>query len=250
VDVDALLDGLSREGALLLEAIERGDPDAKVPSCPDWTLRDLVHHTGGIHRWATRTVNERASGMIDEELEVLAGGWPDDQDLGPWFRAGHALLLDALRATPDDAEIWAFLRGSPSGRAFWARRQLHETTIHRVDAELASGAVSPVPIDHAIDGIDELLTGFLPRRSSRLKPAATRTIAVNPTDSDAGWLVTAGPEGASTERARTDDADLVLRGSAASLYLLLWNRDADGVAATGDRELLDEWRTSVTVTWS
>lgn len=46
--------------------------------------------------------------------------------------------------------------------------------------------------------------------------------------------------------------NLVLRAPAASLYLLLWNRDVDGgsVDATGDRALLDEWRTSVTITWS
>jgi uncharacterized protein (TIGR03083 family) len=241
-------DALADEGARFVAAVERGDPDARVPSCPDWALRDLVHHTGGIHRWATRIVSERATGPIDESLETVAGGWPDDQDLAAWFRAGHVLLVDALRAAPDDAEIWAFLRGSPSGRAFWARRQLHETTIHRVDAELASGSVTEVPVDHAVDGIDELLTGFLPRKSSRLRPEATTTFAIVPIDADAAWLVTADPDGARTERTG-GDADLVLRGQASSLYTHLWNRGGD-VQVDGDESLLAVWASSVQVRWS
>jgi uncharacterized protein (TIGR03083 family) len=242
------LDALVGEGARYTAAIERGDPDAPVPSCPDWALRDLVHHTGGIHRWATRIVQERATGPIDETLEAVAGGWPDDQDLAPWFRAGHALLVDALRAASDDDEIWAFLRTAPSGRGFWARRQLHETTIHRVDAELASGGVSEIPAEHAADGIDELLTGFLPRKTSKLRPEATTTFAIAPTDADGRWVVTAGPDGARTERTE-GDADLVMRGPAAALYTLLWNRGGD-VTFDGDESLLDVWRTSVQVRWS
>ncbi len=134
--------------------------------------------------------------------------------------------------------------------AFWARRQLHETTIHRVDAELASGSVGEIPPAVAADGIDELLTGFLPRRSSRLKPADACTIAVQPTDADAAWLVRAGPEGAVTERMATD-GDVVMRAPAADLYLLVWNRRSlDGIDVTGDASLLDVWRSSVQVRWS
>ncbi|HEX4905217.1 MAG TPA: maleylpyruvate isomerase family mycothiol-dependent enzyme [Acidimicrobiales bacterium] len=240
---------LADEGARFVAAIERGEPGATVPSCPEWTLRELVHHTGGIHRWATRVVSERRAEPIDEELEAIAGGWPADDDLAPWFRAGHTLLVDALRSAPDDLECWAFLRAA-SPREFWSRRQLHETTIHRVDAELASGGVSEVDVEQAVDGIDELLTAFLPRRSSRLKPETTKTIAVQPTDADSAWLVTAGPEGATTERVRSD-ADAVVRGTAADLYLLVWNRRSlDGLDVSGDASLLDLWRSSVQVRWS
>jgi uncharacterized protein (TIGR03083 family) len=250
MDVDALLDALAREGSIYTAAIEHGDLDAAVPSCPDWSLRDLVRHTSAVNRWATRVVTERATGPIDEELEVVAGGWPDDGDLAPWFRAGNALLVDALRSAPDDMDCWSFLR-APSPKAFWARRQLHETAIHRVDAELASGDVTGVPVDHAVDGIDELLTGFLPRRSSRLKPEKPSTIAVQPTDAADAWVVTAGPDGATTERTSSADADVVVRGSAADLYLLLWNRrDLGGLEVTGDGSLLDLWRSNVNVRWS
>lgn len=246
MDVPELLDGLAREGALLTAVAERGDPDAPVPSCPEWTLRDLVHHTGGVHRWATRVVTERSPGPIDETLEAVAGGWPADRDLAAWFRAGHTLLVDALRTAPDDLECWSFL-AAPSPLAFWARRQLHETTIHRVDAELATFGISEIPTALAVDGIDELLTCFVPRRSTKLRPEKATSLAVCPTDSDAAWLVAAGPEGATTERG-AGDADVLIRGPAADLYLLLWNRGPlDGIDVTGDPSLLDLWRSSVTI---
>jgi uncharacterized protein (TIGR03083 family) len=245
-----LVDALADEIDVFHAAIERGAPDARVPSCPDFALRDLVHHTSGVQRWATRIVRERLTMPLADELEIVAGGWPGDEDLAAWFRAGHVLLVDALRSTPDDAEIWAFLRTAPNGRGFWARRQLHETTIHRVDAELASGVVSPIPVEVATDGVDELLTGFLPRKSSRLRPQTTVTIAVQPTDADAAWLVTAGPDGATTERTKAD-ADVVVQGPAADLYLLVWNRRGlAGLDVIGDPSLLDLWRSSVQVTWS
>jgi uncharacterized protein (TIGR03083 family) len=244
-----VIDELAREGDVYVAAIERGDPSAPVPSCPEWALRDLVHHTSAIHRWATRVVRERASAPPAEDLEAIAGGWPDDQDLAPWFRAGHSLLVDALRSAPENLECWSFMK-APSPLAFWSRRQLHETTIHRVDAELASGTVSPIPLEVAVDGIDELLTGFLPRRSTELRPESESTIAVHPTDSDAGWLVTAGPDGASTERSPAD-GDVVVQAPAADLYLFVWNRrHLDGIDVRGDASLLDRWRSSVTVRWT
>lgn len=243
------IEALVGEGALFFDAIERAEPDASVPACPEWVVRDLVRHAGGVHRWARKIICEAHAGPVAVDLETIAGGWPEDVDLGAWFRAGHTLLVDALRAAPADLECWAFLRAT-SPLESWARRQLHETTIHRVDAELATGAVSAIAADHAADGIDELLTAFLPRRSSRLRPDTTRTIAVHATDADAAWLVTAGPDGATTERVRTD-GDVVVRGSASDLYLLVWNRRSlDGLDVQGDASLLDLWRSSVQVRWS
>ena len=94
------------------------------------------------------------------------------------------------------------------------------------------------------------MTGFLPRRSSRLKPEKPSTIAVRPTDGDDAWLVTAGPEGATTERV-AGDADVTVRAEAADLYLLLWNRrDLAGLDVIGDASLLDLWRSNVQVRWS
>lgn len=243
------LEVLAAEGALFVDAIERGDPDAAVPTCPDWRLRDLVHHTGGIHRWATKIVSERVTEPSAFDLEDIAGGWPADEDLASWFRAGHALLVDALRAAPDDLECWSFLR-APSPLAMWARRQAHETTIHRVDAELASGSVHLPHPAFAADGVDELLQCFLPRRGTKLRSEPARTIGVHATDTNDAWTVTASDEPAKVEIG-VGEADVVVRGKAADLYLLVWNRRGlDGVDVTGDASLLDQWRSDVTIRWS
>ena len=60
--------------------------------------------------------------------------------------------------------VWAFGEQRPAG--FWARRMTHETTVHRVDAQLtvpggdgpAAGGQPVIAADVAADGIDEWLT--------------------------------------------------------------------------------------------
>src|SRR5262249_60086760 len=67
---------------------------------------------------------------------------------------------------------WTFLE-APSPVAFWARRQAHETAIHRVDADQAAagagkaGGGAPFTPRFAADGIDELIMGFVGRNAKR-----------------------------------------------------------------------------------
>jgi len=50
------LASLQTEGDLFAAAIAAAAPDAPIPMCPDWTMADLVRHTGGVHRWATTII--------------------------------------------------------------------------------------------------------------------------------------------------------------------------------------------------
>ena len=112
-----------------------------------------------------------------------------------WLRAGAARLAAVLEESPDDLAGRVFLADAPAPRLFWARRQCHETTIHAVDALSAELGRYPhaadtwIDRDVALDGIDELLTGFLPRPRSRLRAEEPTTIAVLPEDADQRWLV-------------------------------------------------------------
>ncbi|HEU4842430.1 MAG TPA: maleylpyruvate isomerase N-terminal domain-containing protein, partial [Ilumatobacteraceae bacterium] len=121
---------------LLASAAAEAGWAAPVPTCPGWTVRDLVRHLGGVHRWATGFVAESRAEKDDRTQEELVGGWPDDGDLGRWFLDGAERLATALDAASPDLRCWTFLR-APSPRVHWARRQAHETAIHRVDAEAA-----------------------------------------------------------------------------------------------------------------
>jgi uncharacterized protein (TIGR03083 family) len=239
---------LDTGGARLGAAAERAGLDAPVPGCPLWKIRELLRHTGYVHRWASGYVTHGYQEEVDRygEDEVLRAG-PGDGELVGWFRDGHAALVRSLRAAGPALSCWTFL-DAPSPLAFWARRQAHETAIHRADAESAGGElVTPYPAAFAADGIDELLVGFASRRGVR---GPARRLQVRATDTGDEWLAEVGA--GTTARRGVGDADCVVAGPASDLYLLLWNRLADGgsVTVTGDPEVLHAWRAQVQVRWA
>ncbi|MFD8078500.1 maleylpyruvate isomerase family mycothiol-dependent enzyme [Streptomyces sp. NPDC059718] len=238
---------LRRDGGLLADAAEAAGLDAEVPSCPGWRVRELVRHQGVVHRWATRYVAEGR--RQPEPIEAEAPR--DDASLLPWFREGHGLLVAALDAAPADLECWYFLK-APSPRAFWARRQAHETAVHRVDAELALGrAPSPVDPVFAADGIDELLAGFHGRPKSRVRSGTPRTLRVRTTDTDAArddWLARMSADPLAVERSAPGEADCTVSGTAEELYLTLWNRGAyEKLQVTGDDSVIELWRRTAAI---
>lgn len=255
METAALIEHLEREGTALLATAQRSGPDAEVPSCPGWLVRDLVLHTGNVHRWAAGYV----IGGRNEPVPIGTRTVPDEE-LADWFRTGLYRLAGGLRAADDALECWAFLRGSPSPRAFWARRQAHETTVHRVDAELAAGEeLSPVSREFAADGVDELLTGFHTRTRSRVRSEKEQVLRVRAVDvpgacwtvriSDGPPRVTRGTAGAETETETSraaEDCDCAVSGPAGTLYLALWNRLplGDGLVIDGDASVATLWQTT------
>ncbi|WP_246081588.1 maleylpyruvate isomerase N-terminal domain-containing protein [Nocardioides litoris] len=204
--------------------------DVPVPTCPDWTVRRLVGHQGAVHRWATAALQGRD---LDKVAVEKAGRSNDDPV--EWLRDGAIALVQALVAAPDDVDAPTFLHDAPPPRRFWARRQCHETTVHAVDALAASLGRRPRVAETwltddtgralALDGLDELLLGFVPRSRSRLRSPEPVAVAVVPTDADHSWRVEVGE--APPVATRVDgvaDGDRVLTGSAAELYLALWHR--------------------------
>jgi uncharacterized protein (TIGR03083 family) len=174
---------------------------------------------------------------------------PDDAVLAGWLRTGHAALVAALTSAPPDLACWSFLP-APSPLEFWARRQAHETAIHRADGQGAIGEVDGWPEEFAVDGIEELLFAFYARRAGRVRHNPPRSLALRATDADVGWTLHIGPEGLRAER-EASDADCLIEAGAAELYLLLWNRrDAEGLTVRGDASVLDVWRGSARVRWS
>jgi uncharacterized protein (TIGR03083 family) len=254
MDVSTHIQALRREGGLMASAVAAAAPDDPVPTCPEWTMRDLVHHLGGIHRWATGYVADARREQWDVDLTDVVGSWPDDGELVAWFGQGCSALVAALEAAPEDLDCWTFLP-APSPRAMWARRQAHETAVHRVDAELATGTAADITaLDPAFaaDGVDELLSCFLPRPRSRLRADPPTSLGVTCSDTGSAWLLTIGAEGVTTTPAAPlDDAACVVRAAAADLYLALWSRRApDVLEAEGDGRVLELFLQTVHVRWS
>jgi len=260
VEIAEHIDALRDQGASLAGAAGRAGLDAAVPSCPSWVVKDLLRHTGYIHRWAARHITECPPSVLDgpSEAEILRGGAPDP-GLIAWFLAGHAALVETL-AGADPALECGTLMAAPSPLAFWARRQAHETAIHRADAESAAGATPDYPAEFAVDGIDELIMGFGRRRkyqpsagaeSGRLRVVAADTGDAWSVEAHEGRLQPRRDPGAADDDAAAA-AGCTVSGPASGVYLYLWNRlDARqaGVAVTGDPAPLASWQASVRVRW-
>ena len=230
--------------------------DAEVPTCPGWRVRELVTHTGVAHRWSAAFVNRgkpRPEAVVEAEAAASV-------DLLDWFDDGMVELLNAFAAAPPDLDIRFFLADPPPPRDAWLRRMVHETAIHAVDAITArlGRPVTPaemwLPAWLAADGVDELLTGAVPRRTDPPALAEGEHVLVHATDADRAWLLTGGTERTSAVRvdpvkapAVAANADQALQGTAAALYLALWNR---GHAVGADAAWWQGWRDRVTVTWS
>lgn len=222
---------------------DRAGLRAPVPTCPDWTVRDLVAHQGMVHRWAAALLR----GEKDVEPDAIEAAGRTEPDPLEWLRDGVIELAEALTAAPADVRAPVFLNDAPAPREFWARRQCHETTVHAVDAMSAALGRHPDPsetwigTDLAVDGIDELLGGFLTRPRSQLRCEDDAVLVVAPDDAPDWWLVQLSPRPARTTR-RTGprrEGDWVLEGTALDLYLSLWNRTSR--QTLGDR---------AAVTWS
>ncbi|MGW7525861.1 maleylpyruvate isomerase family mycothiol-dependent enzyme [Streptomyces sp. NPDC054783] len=246
MDTADFLQTLDREGRSIAAAAAAAGTDAKVPTCPEWQVRDLLRHTGMVHRWAAAFVAEGHTSYHPD------GGLPDldGAELLAWFREGHRYLVDTLASAAPDVECWHFLP-APSPLAFWARRQAHETTVHRVDAESARGGTpGEIAPGFAADGVDELLCGFHARAKSRVRSEEPRVLRMRATDVDgAVWTVRLSPEPPVTVREATGDADCEVAGPAAQLYLSLWNR-LPFPSVTGDASVAALWREKSAVTWS
>jgi uncharacterized protein (TIGR03083 family) len=250
VDLATHIAALRRDGTDLADYAQSAGLETSVPTCPDWLVRDLVAHVGGVHRWAASYIRTARVAPYSDEQEKAFFNAPADAKLLAWFRDGHAALVDALETADPDLVCYTFLRAS-SPREFWARRQAHETAVHRADAQFAAGVEPRFDTQFAADGIGELFGGFLARRGRSIATDGPLRIAVRATDADSAWTVTFQPE--SRDRIvvpAAEPADMSMSGPAADLYLLLWNRGGtERIAVEGDAGLLDLWREGVKITW-
>lgn len=244
------LDALTMATSRLHSYAESAGLDAPVPTCSGWQVRNLIAHTGMVHRWGTAIV--RGDSRLDTELteeQGLATSDPLD-----WLGRGSDELVATLRRAPADLDVFFFLQDAPPPREAWARRMCHETTIHAVDALTAHAAswtraedanIAPAL---AADGIDELLCGFATRRRENLRTHEPLEVDVRATDTGDVWRarVSADPLRV-TRGTQARDADAVLSGTAAELYLGLWNRGRD-VHCQGI-DVLSLWRERMQIGW-
>jgi uncharacterized protein (TIGR03083 family) len=241
----------------LAEIVHGADLTRPVPTCPEWTLRQLATHVGRAHRWAAEIVSTRSAEFIPFR-QVPDGRIPDDPALhAPWLRAGAERIIQAAREAGSDP-VWTFTGLRPA--SFWARRMAHETAVHRADAEIAVGRQPEVEPDLAADAIDEWL-GLMPGAGAQEQGASLLSggglpdsalpegavLHVHATDEGldgAGeWLVRREGSGVTVQPGH-GKGDVALRGPASRLLLVLVRRvppDDPQVQVLGDPALLTGW---------
>jgi uncharacterized protein (TIGR03083 family) len=242
---DAYIDAVGVEIARMADVVRVVAPETPVPSCPQWTVAELVTHTGAIHRWAAQMVRDLAQERLDRSTLDL--GLPGDPSgYADWLAAGAEPLVAALTAADPGAPMWAW--GADQHARFWMRRMVHETVVHRVDAELGAGREPHVDAALAADGIDELLENLPSAVSFRPRVAELQgsgeAIALQSTDGDAHWLVRLGAGGFTWERAVSADAAVAVAARTEDLLLLVYARlelTPDRFGVSGDGRVLDHW---------
>lgn len=220
VDLDhlhLLRDAVARFAVTIADA----SGEEPVPACGGWLVRDLVTHLGTVHRWAASIV---LSGQrVVEPVPLVA------EPLADWYGGTAAALLAALGAVDPAEPVPNFSRLDETA-AFWPRRQLHEVTVHAVDACQAIGADEAtwtVPPAIAADGVDEVLQVFFPRLTARgRRPDVRSRVRLVAADTGRSWVVgpSAGEHGTPVQLHPSADAGAVVTGTASDLYLGLWKR--------------------------
>jgi uncharacterized protein (TIGR03083 family) len=224
-------------GESFTEAVA-GNLGAPVPSCPGWTVDDLVAHLAEVQAWWTAVV--LAKGAYPDEVAArrAADTGPDRVEGWREISARYvAVQEDYLRVAGPDAPVWVWWNDEERDTAAaLVSRQAHEAVVHCWDAQRAVGAVKSIPAELAADGVDEFLQRFLNGKEWEGGPVVLELAA---TDTGATWLL--GTDGsARPARLAEGSPDVRVSGTAEQLYLLLWRRLAvEDVTVTGDRAKVD-----------
>jgi uncharacterized protein (TIGR03083 family) len=239
-----------RSAAFRAAVVSVPDLEARVPTCPEWTLLDLAEHLGGVHRfWAAAVSAGPAAGP------PAKGGEDAPRARGAllaWSAAAARLLLDALREAGPDRGCWTWWGGSqsPLTAGAVARHQVQEAMVHAYDAQVTAGAAEPLPGAAALDGVDEFLATCV--AGSGPWPHEAAVVEYHASEGGA-WRLSLSAEGARVARLPVPGpvpaavgagaAAAIARGTAAELVLALYGRVPLGsLRVDGDQRLFEQLR--------
>lgn len=227
--------------ATRIRAVSADDLGAAVPHLEGWTVHNVVGHTGWVCRYVVRCLQ---SDPENPPPRSSVGEPPAGPGVLDWLDEALTELEEALTGTDLDAirPTWT----GPQPAVWWLRRITHEVAVHRWDACAAVGPTEAVDAAQALDGVDEVLEVFVPKRMQfDTLAGAGETIHLHATDVDDGeWMLTLGPDTVEWSHGH-EKGDVAARGTSSDLLLLLWSRiPPDRVGVFGDQSLLDRWQTA------
>jgi uncharacterized protein (TIGR03083 family) len=211
---DDALDAIGVESRRLSDAIASADLDARVPTTPKWSVRDLAHHVGTVQRyWAENVLAKNPDERAGGSLTPL----PVDSDLLAWLGWCTYSLLGALRDAGPDSPCWAWWGDpTPHTAGAVARHQAQEVAVHRWDAEGSIGSSAPLPPPLATDGVPEFIEVMVGPDITALRGVVT----LHAVDTGGSWKVGSDASGGSAASARTAE----LHATVSDLVLMLYRR--------------------------
>ena len=244
------------ESGRFREVLATCDPSARVPTCPDWDAADLLWHLTTVqHFWAT-IISGRPAGPVEDDAPERPTSY---DELLAAFDTHSAALVEALGAADPAEAAWSWADEQTVGFSF--RRQAHEALIHRLDAELTVGAVSPLDRSLAADGVDEVLDVMFGGTPSWGEFAGLpQHVRVDLSDTgEQLWVQLGRFTGTDPDDGVEHDlddisvvedpgveADAVLSGPAGALDAWLWRRGDDSeLSVSGDRSVYDQFLLAV-----
>jgi uncharacterized protein (TIGR03083 family) len=232
-------------------AIE-ADPAAGVPSCPGWTVLDMIHHVGVAYEWFRSIAGRPGTEAPDMSLHPRhrdTSGLPSSPEVIAWWDAELGATLDTLDAVDPQQPAWNWAPQSKVA-GFWHRRAAQETAVHRWDIQMAVAMAEPIEPKLAADGVSEVLDTWLPagRRKGPIDRHGVVQLWAN--DAEQEWFVRLRGGGVSLLDTATllddsePDARVSAAGSASDLLLTLFGRVGfDVLEVNGDESLLETLRT-------
>lgn len=194
-----------------------------VPSCPGWDVSRLAGHIGRVHRMTIGVLTNPVDGFADAATMEKPPAYPSA--VPDFVREGAHTLDDELSRRDPASPCWNFMN-EPSFARFWFRRQCHETSVHRYDAELAvdPSATPSTPPPLAVDGVDEYFV-FVRERILPASGVMTLggTVHLHATDTEGEWMIDV-TDGVLTVDHGHGKGAAAIRGRAADLFLGLWGR--------------------------
>jgi uncharacterized protein (TIGR03083 family) len=216
MEINEFMAALDRDSAAFVDACAVAGLTTPVPSCPGWTVAELLWHMTEVHHfWRTIVAERRSSweGYVEPPR-------PIDEGLAAMYRRGRVDLLKTLGEADPASPVWTW--SSDKTANFVIRRMTQETAVHLWDAGDAAGMVNPMEAALASDGIDEFLTYFIDDAAEGAA-AVAGSVHLHCGDVPGEWTVRENDGGFVVVREHSK-GDCAIRGSASDILLALWRR--------------------------
>jgi uncharacterized protein (TIGR03083 family) len=249
MDTSAYVTAVVEQTRALADLVHGADASAQVPTCPEWTLADLVDHVGATQRMVVMLVGER----MTEPSSAFARQVSAPADPGQWrawLTDGADEAVRAFASAADDTPVWD-PSGGAAGVPFWSRRLFGEICVHGADVAATVGVRYELAPERAVGAIEDWLdtmtsSGYWENRPdfADAMRGDGQTLHFHATDAQGEWVARREPDRVVLERAHLK-ADVAVRGPATELLLVLSRRRPMDAASTlevlGDRALFDHW---------